>query len=53
MKNEPNEREAIEESLIQYYEAAGFEDVYNRMLKNLTDTEIWELYQKTINLGET
>ncbi len=49
MKKELKEREAREKSLIQYYEAAGFEDAYHRMLKNLTDGEIRDLYREIIN----
>ena len=45
MDNKISIEEMIED-LIQYYEAAGFDDVYERELKNKTEKEIEELYKQ-------
>ena len=39
-------REEMEEELEQFYEAAGFADFYEKVLKNKTDKEIKEMYEK-------
>ena len=41
--------EEMTEALEQYYEAAGFADVYNRELKGKTDEEIRQMYCKTFS----
>ena len=41
------DKELIVEELIQYYEAAGFVDVYNKKIKNLSDEELFKFYQET------
>lgn len=38
------DREKLIMELEQYYEAAGFSDVYNMKLKNMTDEELMCLY---------
>lgn len=51
-KNEKNKEMTIEEmteALEQYYEAAGFADVYNRELKGKTDDKIRQMYCKTFS----
>ena len=51
-KNEKNKEMTIEEmteALEQYYEAAGFADVYNRELKGKTDDEIRQMFCKTFS----
>ena len=37
------------EALAQYYEAAGFEDFYNRVLKGKSEDEIRQMYLKTFS----
>lgn len=39
--------EEMRETLAQYYEGAGFADVYNRELKTKPDDEIRQMYRKT------
>ena len=38
--------ESMKEALIQYYEAAGFNNLYEGMLKDKTDEEIKALYSE-------
>jgi hypothetical protein len=38
--------EFMVEALTQYYEAAGFKDVYEKELKGKSASEISEMYQK-------
>ena len=40
--------EEMTETLMQYYEAAGFADYYNRVLKGKTDEEIQRTYLETV-----
>ncbi|WDC85327.1 hypothetical protein PL321_07785 [Caloramator sp. mosi_1] len=40
------DREELIMELEQYYEAAGFSDVYNKKLKHLTDEELKALYDE-------
>ena len=41
--------EEMTEALTQYYEAAGFADVYNHELKNKPDKEIRQMHLKTFS----
>lgn len=41
-------REEMIQELEVYYEAAGFENIYERELKNKTDEEIKALYKQEI-----
>ena len=43
--------EEVIEALIQYYEAAGFSDFYNRVLKEKTEQELQLLYRQTYCLS--
>lgn len=45
-------REEMEEELEQFYEAAGFADYYERVLKNQTDEKIKEMYDNHIKFIE-
>lgn len=47
-ENEPkSERERMLAELEYHYESSGFSDVHNKVLKDLTDKELENLYQKT------
>ena len=39
--------EDMNEDLVAYFEAAGFDDFYEHELKNKTDDEIADLYKQT------
>ena len=45
-------REEMEEELEQFYEAAGFADYYERVLKKQTDEKIKEMYDNHIKFIE-
>lgn len=40
------DKETIIEALIHYYDAAGLKDSYEKKLKNMTDEELYELYDE-------
>ena len=40
------DKETVIEALIHYYEAVGFNDVYEKKLKNMSDKELFELYEE-------
>ena len=42
-------KEEMMDVLEQYYEAAGFADFYNKVLKNMSEEESEKLYNKTIS----
>ena len=41
------------EALAHYYEAAGFEDVYNKELKDKNEDEIRKMYSEIINIPQS
>lgn len=45
-------REEMEEELGQFYEAAGFANYYERVLRNQTDEKIKEMYDNHIKFIE-
>ena len=45
-------REDMEEELEQFYEAAGFADYYERILKDKTDGQIKKMYDEHIKFIE-
>ena len=42
----------MEEALQQYYEAEGFTNYYEIVLKNKTDEEIEKMYQEIFEIGD-
>ncbi len=47
--NEPIEIKDMIVQLEQYYESAGFSDYYNKVLKDMSNEQIKEQYNKTFN----
>ena len=45
-------REDMEEELEQFYEAAGFADYYERILKDKTDEQIKKMYDEHMKFIE-
>ena len=44
--------EDMRDELAEYYEAAGFENYYDRVLKHKTNDEIIEMYKNTFGEDE-
>ena len=44
--------EDMRDELAEYYECAGFKDIYNREIKHKTDEKIIEMYKITFGEDE-
>lgn len=49
MKNINISVDEMKEELTQYYESAGFSNIYERTLKNKTEEEIINMYEEIMN----